>query len=350
MTTLDEVWALRRATAASTGTPGGARDRRRRGQAGRAGRPGPARVDVAGAALGDRVQVPARGGHDQAPRHPGQRRSHRPGDAVRGDGAGAASPARRSGMATLHNASEVVRKGVLIGDTVVLRKAGDVIPEIVGPVVDLRDGSERAFVMPTHCPACGTELRAGEGGRRRPPLPEHPVLPGAAAGAALPRGEPAGAGHRGARLPVRPGAARGRPDHRRGRPVRPDRRGPVSARTSSRPRTDGSVGERHQAAGQPGGGQDPPAGQVPRRALDPARRQGRRTRPGRGVRRHRRDRRRRRRSSWRRSRASARPWSRAIQRVVRRRLAPRDRRASGRPRAASCATSRASSASRRWPG
>jgi DNA ligase (NAD+) len=62
-------------------------------------------------------------------------------------------------MATLHNASEVVRKGVLIGDTVVLRKAGDVIPEIVGPVVDLRDGTERAFEMPTHCPACGTELR-----------------------------------------------------------------------------------------------------------------------------------------------------------------------------------------------
>jgi DNA ligase (NAD+) len=62
-------------------------------------------------------------------------------------------------MATLHNASEVVRKGVLIGDTVVLRKAGDVIPEILGPVVDLRDGSERAFVMPTECPSCGTPLR-----------------------------------------------------------------------------------------------------------------------------------------------------------------------------------------------
>ncbi|MGL5816245.1 MAG: NAD-dependent DNA ligase LigA [Phycicoccus sp.] len=61
-------------------------------------------------------------------------------------------------MATLHNAHEVERKGVLIGDTVVLRKAGDVIPEILGPVVDLRDGSERAFVMPTHCPSCGTEL------------------------------------------------------------------------------------------------------------------------------------------------------------------------------------------------
>src|SRR5205823_7482657 len=62
-------------------------------------------------------------------------------------------------QATLHNASEVVRKGVLIGDTVVLRKAGDVIPEIVGPVVALRDGSEHPFVMPTHCPACGTLLR-----------------------------------------------------------------------------------------------------------------------------------------------------------------------------------------------
>ncbi len=60
--------------------------------------------------------------------------------------------------ATLHNATEVQRKGVLIGDTVVLRKAGDVIPEILGPVVDLRDGTEREFVMPTTCPACGTAL------------------------------------------------------------------------------------------------------------------------------------------------------------------------------------------------
>jgi DNA ligase (NAD+) len=61
--------------------------------------------------------------------------------------------------ATLHNADEVRRKGVLIGDIVVLRKAGDVIPEILGPVVDLRDGTEREFVMPTHCPSCGTALR-----------------------------------------------------------------------------------------------------------------------------------------------------------------------------------------------
>jgi DNA ligase (NAD+) len=67
-------------------------------------------------------------------------------------------------MATLHNAGEVVRKGVLVGDTVVLRKAGDVIPEIVGPVVALRDGTERAFVMPTECPACGTPLAPAKEG------------------------------------------------------------------------------------------------------------------------------------------------------------------------------------------
>jgi DNA ligase (NAD+) len=61
-------------------------------------------------------------------------------------------------LATLHNASEVRRKGVLIGDRVVIRKAGDVIPEVLGPVVDARDGSEREFEMPTECPECGTTL------------------------------------------------------------------------------------------------------------------------------------------------------------------------------------------------
>ncbi|MEU1629723.1 NAD-dependent DNA ligase LigA [Streptomyces sp. NPDC020096] len=62
-------------------------------------------------------------------------------------------------FATLHNQDVVKAKGVLIGDTVVLRKAGDVIPEILGPVVDLRDGSEREFVMPAECPDCGTALQ-----------------------------------------------------------------------------------------------------------------------------------------------------------------------------------------------
>ena len=62
--------------------------------------------------------------------------------------------------ATLHNGEEIVRKGVLIGDYVVIRKAGDVIPEVLGPVIDRRTGKEKAFVMPTHCPECASELRA----------------------------------------------------------------------------------------------------------------------------------------------------------------------------------------------
>jgi len=66
--------------------------------------------------------------------------------------------------ATLHNADEVARKGVLIGDMVVLRKAGDVIPEVVGPVVGVRTGDERAFEFPTVCPACGTPLVREDGG------------------------------------------------------------------------------------------------------------------------------------------------------------------------------------------
>ncbi|MDG9704791.1 NAD-dependent DNA ligase LigA [Streptomyces sp. DH37] len=67
-------------------------------------------------------------------------------------------------FATLHNQDVVKAKGVLIGDTVALRKAGDVIPEILGPVVDLRDGSEREFVMPADCPECGTPLKPAKEG------------------------------------------------------------------------------------------------------------------------------------------------------------------------------------------
>ncbi|MEP6482289.1 MAG: NAD-dependent DNA ligase LigA, partial [Rhodoglobus sp.] len=77
-------------------------------------------------------------------------------------------PARVAGsvvrQATLHNQDVVKAKGVLIGDTVVLRKAGDVIPEVLGPVVELRDGSEREFVMPTNCPECGTLLAPAKEG------------------------------------------------------------------------------------------------------------------------------------------------------------------------------------------
>jgi DNA ligase (NAD+) len=65
--------------------------------------------------------------------------------------------------ATLHNEDEVKRKGVLIGDTVILRKAGEVIPEIVGPVTELRTGDEREFQFPRECPECGTPLRRDEG-------------------------------------------------------------------------------------------------------------------------------------------------------------------------------------------
>jgi DNA ligase (NAD+) len=77
-------------------------------------------------------------------------------------------PARVAGsvvrQATLHNQEVVKAKGVLIGDTVVLRKAGDVIPEVLGPVVELRDGSEREFVMPATCPECGTPLAPAKEG------------------------------------------------------------------------------------------------------------------------------------------------------------------------------------------
>ncbi|WP_158863776.1 NAD-dependent DNA ligase LigA [Leifsonia sp. AG29] len=67
-------------------------------------------------------------------------------------------------QATLHNQEVVKAKGVLIGDTVVLRKAGDVIPEVLGPVVELRDGTERPFVMPENCPECGTRLAPAKEG------------------------------------------------------------------------------------------------------------------------------------------------------------------------------------------
>ncbi|WP_047241367.1 NAD-dependent DNA ligase LigA [Corynebacterium epidermidicanis] len=67
-------------------------------------------------------------------------------------------------MATLHNPSEVKRKGVLIGDTVVIRKAGEIIPEVLGPVVEKRDGTEREYHFPEHCPECGATLAPSKEG------------------------------------------------------------------------------------------------------------------------------------------------------------------------------------------
>ncbi|WP_420712879.1 NAD-dependent DNA ligase LigA [Gordonia sp. MP11Mi] len=80
--------------------------------------------------------------------------------------------------ATLHNGFEVERKGVLIGDTITIRKAGDVIPEVLGPVADLRDGTERAFVMPTDCPECGTELAPAKEGDKDIRCPNQRTCPG----------------------------------------------------------------------------------------------------------------------------------------------------------------------------
>lgn len=84
--------------------------------------------------------------------------------------------------ATLHNQFDVERKGVLIGDTIILRKAGDVIPEILGPVESLRDGTERPFVMPTACPACGTEIRPEKEGDKDWRCPNQKDCPAQVAG------------------------------------------------------------------------------------------------------------------------------------------------------------------------
>ena len=218
-------------------------------------------ADLAGAALGDRLQVPARGGQ-----HPLLDIRVNVGRTGRVTPFGVMEPVRVAGstveMATLHNADEVARKGVLIGDTVVLRKAGDVIPEILGPVVDAarRHRARRSSCRP-HCPECGTDAARREGGRRRHPLPQRALLPGAAARAALPRRRPRRLRHRGARLRGGGRAARGRGGRRRGRPVRPRPPRTLRRRARSSPsgRKDGedavaSQRRRQQLLAQPRAG------------------------------------------------------------------------------------------------
>ena len=138
-------------------------------------------------------------------------------------------------MATLHNEDVIKLKDVRIGDHVIVQRAGDVIPQVVGPVLARRDGSEREFHMPDHCPACGTTGRAGRG-RGRAPLPQ-PVLPEPRAGGSPPFRLARRARHRwrggaadGALLGARARAASARPVRAHGRATARARRLPAALR------------------------------------------------------------------------------------------------------------------------
>ena len=184
-------------------------------------------------------------------------------------------------QATLHNQDVVKEKGVLIGDTVVLRKAGDVIPEVLGPVVELRDGTERAFVMPTRCPECGTPLSPAKEGDVDLRCPNARSCP------AQVRGRVEHIGSRGA-LDVealgevtaaaltQPFAPRDAAARRRVGPVRPDDGRPAAdPRRAARPRDRAAAPGRgrHREAARAVPAQ-PERGRAPRRARGgrPARR------------------------------------------------------------------------------
>jgi NAD-dependent DNA ligase len=206
-------------------------------------------------------------------------------------------------QATLHNEDEVKRKGVLIGDMVILRKAGEVIPEVVAPVPELRTGGEREFRFPRQCPVCGTPLARDEGevDWRCPNS----------------RSCPAQLRERLFYL-ARLRAARGR-----GGPVRPHR-GQAAHLPVLREQGRGPQGQRAGAAGQPGRGQDQAAVAGAGRAVHQARRADRGPGAGRGVRVRRCDRGRLGGRAGRRGRGGA-DDRRLGRGVVRRRLAHRDR-------------------------
>ena len=161
-------------------------------------------------------------------------------------------------MATLHNAFEVERKGVLIGDMVFLRKAGDVIPEVLGPVLEERERHRAGVRHADAVPRVRHAAEAREGGRQGHPLPQRPQLPGPDARAALPRGLPRRLRHRGPGLQGGDRPARLRAGAGRGRPVPADRRRPAALPVL------------HPGAGQGGGGR-PALRERPRDAGEPRR-------------------------------------------------------------------------------
>ena len=149
-----------------------ARDRRRRGEGGRGGAAAPPRRPRHARRAGrsptsTRPRRPPRGSSTSGSTSaaPGGSRPSR-------SWSRSPSPGSTVSLATLHNADEVRRKGVLIGDRVVIRKAGDVIPEVLGPVVDARDGTERPFVDAHALPRVRHRAGPAEGRRRRPALSE----------------------------------------------------------------------------------------------------------------------------------------------------------------------------------
>ena len=205
------------------------RDRRRRGQARPDRRAGDAGLHQPRAALGDRVQVPAGGGHHQAARHPGECRPDRPGHAVRGDDARSRSAARRSSgpPCTTSGRGRAQGRADRRHGRAAQGRRRDPRGGRAGAGPARRDGAR------VRVPAGVPELRhdAGpRGDRGRLALPEHQVLPCPAARAAVPHGEPGCLRHRGARLRGRVRAARRRAGDRRGRRVRA--RPPTSSRSA----------------------------------------------------------------------------------------------------------------------